>query len=334
MRTYKVLLRLACAILIAGPSYRAHTKPQDVQFDDLALRGFSVVVPDVEMATAAWTDLLGISAEQIFEPHGVIFRKDYRGDPSSVGPKIALFNLANMNLTLHQPPTGRNYWRTLLDSHGTALYRIYFSVRDIQAATAFFEHKGGTLVLGDPARTPYANVNLWPTYGVALELYALAPTATQIASSGMMRSLVTPPAAPPLPAGTRPFADNPILSIGFIVPNLKQAISDYANLFGLPRSSVTDVPRPAGTPIKSAALRLPNGVQLEMNEPREGPNIWSAHLARHGRSIFSIGFKVASVRDAKAYLLQKGGKLITAAEDEHYASFNFPELGAVIEIKD
>jgi len=153
----------------------------------------------------------------------------------------------------------------MLDKQGEALYRMNFRVHGLADQTAYFQRKGGKLVIGDPSKVPYVNVNLWPTYGVALELNGIAPGTP-----------ATPPAPPTIPATA--FASNPVFKIAFVVSDLDRAVSDYADLFGIDAASATRVNRPIVFPegfagerqatIRTATLRFPNGVALELNEPQ------------------------------------------------------------------
>jgi catechol 2,3-dioxygenase-like lactoylglutathione lyase family enzyme len=242
---------------------------------------------------------------------------------------MASLQMANMTVSMHQPPA-RTYWRQILDTHGQLLYRMNFRVRGIADQTAYFESKGGKLVIGDPAKVQYVNVNLWPKYGVALELNGVADDAGPA------------PARPTPPAGS--FAGNPVVKIGFVVPNLDQAVRDYRDLFGLPAPQTGTTPSlvfPEGgkadrkTTIAYAKLTFPTGVTLELNEPRGGSSVWRDHLQKHGRSIFSVGFRVKSVRDQVAYLTSKGGVLVFGGPGERYAGFDFTSrIGTVIEIQE
>lgn len=297
-----------------------------VRFDEFAPTTFAVVTPDVARLGAAWADLLGLTAPPVNRPE-VVYPPVFAGDRAG-RPGMITMQMGNMTISLHQPPDGQNYWRQTLDQQGQALYRMNFRVHDLPDQVAYFQSKGGTLVVGDPAKVPYVNMNLWSGYGVAFELNGVAAGA--------------PPAAPrpAPPAGS--FAANPVVKIAFVVPDLGRAVADYAGLFGLnPASAVRTTVKvqrggaAAGTTrLKRATLTFPNGVLLELNQPDGGRGIWQDHLRRHGRSIFSVGFRVPDVRAASAYLSSKGGTLAFGGGTAAYAGFDFiASLGAVIEIQ-
>ena len=318
---------IAVGLLVAQARGVSQSPAGPVRFDDFAPTTFSVVTRDVAKRAGAWADVLGIAVPPINEPEAV-YPPLFGGDRSA-RPKMASLQMANMTVSLHQPPP-RTYWHDILDTHGELLYRMNFRVRGIADQTAYFERKGGTLVIGDPAKVPYVNVNLWPTYGVALELNGVADNAGPA------------PARPAPPAGS--FASNPVSKIAFVVPDVKQAVRDYSDLFGLPAASTTTGTTPPlvfpasakvdrKTTIAWAKLTFPNGVLLELNEPRGGASVWRDHLQKHGRSIFSVGFRVKSVREQAAYLSSKGGVLVFGGPDARYAGFDFTSrLGTVIEI--
>lgn len=327
IRTFGVVLT---ALLVVAPVRgRSQQTPEgSIRFDEFAPTTFSVVTHDVATKAAAWADVLGIPVPSIIQPE-VTYPPGFAGDRAG-RPKMASLQMANMTVSLHQPPA-RTYWHDILDTHGEQLYRMNFRVHGLADQTAHFERKGGTLVIGDPAKVPYVNVNLWPKYGVALELNGLAAGS----------SAPAPTLAPP--AGS--FAANPVVKIAFVVPNLAEAIRDYTDLFGLPSGAATGIiPRlvfPDGIAVDRtmtiawAKLMFPNGVVLELNEPRGGASVWRDHLQKHGRSIFSVGFRVKSVREQVAYLTSKGGVLVFGGPNERNAGIDFTSrLGTVVEIRE
>ncbi len=319
---------LALAVTLLVAQARGGTQaPAGVRFDEFAPTTFSVVTHDTRAMAAAWADVLGIAVPPINQPD-VTYPPSFEGDRTGK-PTMASLQAVNMTVSLHQPPPG-TYWRQILDTHGERLYRMNFRVHGLADQTAYFERAGGKLVIGDPAKVPYVNVNLWPKYGVALELNGVAADAPE------------PAPRPAPPAGS--FANNPVVKIAFVVPNLTEAVRDYRALFGLsapvtgatksivfPQSAKAD----RATTINWAKLTFPNGVLLELNEPHGGASVWRTHLQAHGRSIFSVGLRVKSVREAAAYLASKGGVLVFGGPGARYAGFDFTsKLGTIIEIQE
>ncbi len=326
MRRIRTALVASLAALAATVVALATPPAGTVRFDEFAPTTFSVITPDTKRLAAAWADVLGIPVPQIMQPE-VVYPPVFEGDRAG-RPTMASLQMANMTLSMHQPPEGRNYWRQTLEAQGEAIYRMNFRVHDLPEQVAYFEHKGATLVIGDPAKVPYVNVNLWPTYGFALELNGVAADAP------------APGPRPAMPAGS--FASNPVVKIAFAVPDLDRAIADYADLLGLQaagavRSEVeVTLPGTAKTRarVKRATLPFSNGVLLELNEPDQAASVWRAHLGRHGRSIFSVGYRVANVREAAAYLASKNGVPAFEGASGTYAGFDFTKrLGTVIEIQ-
>lgn len=325
-RTFGVVLT---ALLVVAPVRGGAQAPAgSIRFDEFAPTTFSVVTHDVARTAAAWADVLGIALPSINQPE-VTYPPVFDGDRAA-RPKMVSLQMVNMTVSLHQPPA-RTYWHDILDRHGEQLYRMNFRVHGLADQTAYFERKGGALVIGDPAKVPYVNVNLWSKYGVALEL------------NGMAAGAPAPSPTPVPPAGS--FAGNPVVKIAFVVPNLSEAIRDYTELFGLPSGAATGITPPLVFPdgitvdrkttIAWAKLTFPNGVVLELNEARGGPSVWRDHLQKHGRSIFSVGFRVKSVREQVAYLTSKGGVLVFGGPNEKYAGFDFTSrLGTVVEIQE
>lgn len=328
MHIRTVGLVLTVVLVIAPVRGGSQTPAGPVRFDEFAPTTFSVVTHDVDKKAAAWADVLGIAPPTINQPD-VTYPPVFAGDRAS-RPRMASLQMANMTVSLHQPPP-RTYWHDVLDTHGEQLYRMNFRVHRLAEQTAYFERKGGTLVIGDPAKVPYVNVNLWAKYGVALELNGVADGAAD------------PAPRPAVPAGS--FAGNPVFKIAFVVPNLADAVRDYTDLFGLPTASTTGTTPtlvfPKGLKVDRAAttawakLAFSNGVILELIEPRGGQSVWRDHLEKHGRSIFSVGFRVKSVREQVAYLTSKGGVLVFGGPNEKYAGIDFSvRLGTVVEIQE
>ena len=324
---------LAGAIVIVAVTgavsarYAAQTPPSAVRFNEFSPTTVSVVVRDVEKTARAWAEVLGISVPRIVEPE-VVYPPMFEGDRSG-RPKMTSMQMANLNVSLHQPPAGKTYWRELLDTHGELLYRMNFSVHDLADQTTYFEQKGGTLTIGDPAKVPYVNVNLWSRYGFALELNGLA--ASQDASQTSRPAI-----------DATAFANNPVFKIAFVVPDLDKAVADYADLLGISSAGATRGRRLVGrdgstsaqaATIDTATLQFPNGMLLELNQPRGGESIWWTHLQKHGQSIFSIGFHVKSVREQIAYLTGTGGTLVFGDASTPYAYFDFTSrLGTIIDL--
>lgn len=328
MRHLQLKVVALLAVLLAAQALGGAQKPAGaIRFDEFAPTTFSVVTPDAKALSAAWADVLGITAPPLNQPE-VTYPPLFAGDRTA-RPTMASLQMANMTVSMHQPPAG-TYWKQILDTHGQLLYRMNFRVHGLADQTAYFERKGGTLTIGDPARVPYVNVNLWPTHGVALEL------------NGVPADAPPPAPRPAPPAGS--FARHPVAKIAFVVPNLEEAVRDYQDLFGLPAPTTGTIPRhvfPEGlnvdraTTVRWAKFTFPNGVVLELDEPTGGPSVWRDHLTRHGRSIFSVGFLVGSVRDEFAYLTSKGGVAVFGGPGARYAGFDFTaKLGTIIEIKE
>jgi hypothetical protein len=290
--------------------------------------GFSVVVNDTDKASKEWADVFGVPPPVPFIPQKPVYPPS-QVDKPPVGPKIVIFRLANWGFTLHQPPPGGNYWRDLLQKHGETLYRFDWLTDDLEGSVKFLEARGGKLGLGDGVSAGYINVNLWPKFGFATEINTRKPTQSQQSHPVVLVPEPKPQDAPKPPM----FAANPISSIAFVVPNLDQAMKEYADVFNLPAGAAKAMARPAGFPAKSAELRLTNGQILELNEPQGGQNIFRSRLQKDGTSMFCINFKVKSVKDSVAYLKSKGGTLVFGGDDKPYAYVDMhPRLGAMFEV--
>lgn len=324
MKTVSGLVAILALASLAPLSSQAD-KGRSIRLADYPIRTFSVVVHDTEQSARAWADLLGVEEPKIQSYRGLMYREGHEGDREAY-PKMAVLRFANMEVSMHQPMGGRSYWRDLLDQHGEMLYRVNVSVPDMAGHVAFLEGKGGKLVLGDPPRSPYSNVSLWPKFGFAVETNMLRPEA-----------------AIPAPPPTTAFASNNVFKIGFVVSDIEKAARKFADLFGVEVPQVVPMGEPIvfppdftgdrSTKVKIAVLRLPGNVVVQLNEPQGGPSPWRDHLQKHGRSMFNIGIRVKDVNEQVAYLTRKGGKLILGGQGARYAYFDFTSrLGAILEV--
>lgn len=325
MRPTLRVVGLVVALVAAGQVLlQGQERQRDVRFKDYPVTTVSVVVRDADRSAQAWADVLGVAVPAVVEAKGLPFPPSF--DQSAV-LRMTTLRMANMFVSLHQPSSGNSYWKAVLDAQGEALYRLNFRVNGMADHVRYLERKGGELVVGQHGGT-FTNVNLWPKFGFAVELgEGPAPAASSTS---------------PL-SGTPVFASNPVFKIAFVVPDLAQAVKDYADLFGFDAPPIMGTLHPTGFPqgttvdrsasVKTAIFRLPNGIDLELNEPQGGQSVWRAHLESHGRSLFSVGVRVSSVEGVLPYLTSKGGKLVLGAGGARYAFFDFvSRLGTILEV--
>jgi methylmalonyl-CoA/ethylmalonyl-CoA epimerase len=102
------------------------------------------------------------------------------------------------------------------------------------------------------------------------------------------------------------------------VDKMAAAFSDVLGVKVNPGRVVRNVPFPpsygpgAVMNVKFTQFQA-NGVTFELLEPLDGPSPWKDHLEKHGEGMHHIGFNVADIPVARAFLESKGGKWTQAA---------------------
>src|SRR5262245_3256729 len=93
---------LVITLLVAQARGGLQTPSNSIRFDEFAPTTFSVVTHDADRLAAAWADVLGIPKPPITQPEAV-YPPNFEGDRSA-RPTMASLQMANMTLSMHQPP--------------------------------------------------------------------------------------------------------------------------------------------------------------------------------------------------------------------------------------
>ena len=96
--------------------------------------------------------------------------------------------------------------------------------------------------------------------------------------------------------------------VGIVVRNLEEAIGRYRDLFGLASGPVMENPERG---VRAAVVNA-GGANIELLQPTDEKNPFTAFLAEHGEGIHHICFAVESAGTAHGYLRSKGIELTDA----------------------
>lgn len=141
--------------------------------DDLKrVTQIAIVVRDIEKASAAWSELLGVEKPGIQETEGLeSSHMTFRGKPSKGRAKLSFLELENLVLELIQPIDGPSTWQDFLDSHGEGIHHIAFQVKNLQGTLERFDKVGiKPEQKGDFKGGCYAYTNQKGKLGAVIEL--------------------------------------------------------------------------------------------------------------------------------------------------------------------
>ena len=131
-----------------------------------------VVVMDIEKASAAYADFLGVAAPKWFwtdtedKAH-----TQFKGKPSPARAKLAFIELENITLELIEPDKNPSTWREFLDTKGEGIHHIAFEIKGMDDKTSLLAKKGMPLLQkGDYEGGCYAYIDGAAKLGLILEL--------------------------------------------------------------------------------------------------------------------------------------------------------------------
>ena len=129
----------------------------------------------------------------------------------------------------------------------------------------------------------------------------------------------------------------PITHVAVVVEDIEEAVSGYADTFGLSKSSIQikalNLPDGNQVEIKTASVSLPN-FRIEINQPISNSGPIYEYLEKFGPGIHRVGFATNDdINDIRALLETRGGTWTGGSTEDRYAFINFRELlGTTIEI--
>ena len=131
-----------------------------------------VVVKDIEKASAAYADFLGVAVPRwSWTDAEDKAHTQFKGKPSPARAKLAFIELKNITLELIEPDSNPSTWREFLDTKGEGVHHIAFELEGIDNNTALLEKKGMPLLQkGDYEGGRYAYIDGTAKLGLILEL--------------------------------------------------------------------------------------------------------------------------------------------------------------------
>jgi hypothetical protein len=139
-----------------------------------------LLVEDIEKATAAWAQFLGVAVPKIIQTDEYpVTKTEYRGEPSPARCRQSFFSLGSqVNLELIEPDQQPSYWRECLDKNGPGFHHIAFFVEGMAGKSLVLESQGMPLVMkGEWKGGRYAYHDASDKLHMVLELLENDPTA-------------------------------------------------------------------------------------------------------------------------------------------------------------
>jgi methylmalonyl-CoA/ethylmalonyl-CoA epimerase len=131
-----------------------------------------VVVQDIEKASQAYAEFLGMDKPQWFltdtvdKAHTV-----FKGESTEARAKLVFFELDNITIELIEPVGGPSTWQEFLEKRGEGIHHIAFEIKDMDKKINLLT-EGGMFPLqkGDYEGGRYCYMNAVSKLGLILEL--------------------------------------------------------------------------------------------------------------------------------------------------------------------
>jgi methylmalonyl-CoA/ethylmalonyl-CoA epimerase len=131
-----------------------------------------VVVQDIEKASQAYAEFLGMDKPQWFltdtvdKAHTV-----FKGKSTEARAKLAFFELENITIELIEPVGGPSTWQEFLENNGEGIHHVAFEIKDMDKKIELLT-EGGMLLLqkGDYEGGRYSYMDAGAKLGLILEL--------------------------------------------------------------------------------------------------------------------------------------------------------------------
>ena len=170
----RILLVLFSIWALSLGSHSTGRNPEDQRelFGQGTIVQIGVVVRDIEKASAAYADLLGVPAPKwSWTDAEDKAHTQFKGKPSPARAKLAFIELKNITLELIEPDQNPSTWREFLDAKGEGVHHLAFEVKGMDGQTALLEKKGMPLLQkGDYEGGRYAYIDGAAKLGLILEL--------------------------------------------------------------------------------------------------------------------------------------------------------------------
>jgi len=172
MKRALLVLFLISALSLGTSSKGRSPEVQPELFGQGTIVQIGVVVKDIEKASAAYADLLGVAVPKwSWTDTEDRAHTQFKGKPSSARAKLAFIELKNITLELIEPDRNPSTWREFLDAKGEGVHHIAFEIKGMDDKTALLEKKGMPLLQkGDYEGGRYAYIDGATKLGLILEL--------------------------------------------------------------------------------------------------------------------------------------------------------------------
>ena len=131
-----------------------------------------VVVQDIERASQAYAEFLGMDKPQWFltdtvdKAHTV-----FKGESTEARAKLAFFELNNITIELIEPVGGPSTWQEFLENNGEGIHHIAFEIKDMDKKIELLTAGGMSLLQkGDYEGGRYSYMDAGANLGLILEL--------------------------------------------------------------------------------------------------------------------------------------------------------------------
>lgn len=131
-----------------------------------------VVVQDIEQASQAYAEFLGMDKPQWFLTDAVDKAHTvFKGESTEARAKLAFFELDNITIELIEPVGGPSTWQEFLENKGEGIHHIAFEIKDMDKKINLLT-EGGMFLLqkGDYEGGRYSYMDAGSKLGLILEL--------------------------------------------------------------------------------------------------------------------------------------------------------------------
>ena len=167
------LIALVLILGITFISFRAGTTSEkEPIIQSKKVTQVAIIVKDIEKASTAWAQLLGVEVPVSSIAEGHSSRPTlYNGSPSDAKAKLAFFVMDNLQIELIQPLGGKSTWQDYMDQYGEGIHHIAFAVKDIDGMEKKFMMQGHpTVMRGGWDGGAYSYIDASKDLGCILEL--------------------------------------------------------------------------------------------------------------------------------------------------------------------
>lgn len=172
MKTCILVVIGAVLFFLPGGDYLFNKAPKEPILETKTVAQIAFVVKDIEKASAAWAEVLGIDPPKPFVSASFPGRPTtFHGTVTNAEAKLAFIKMDNIELELIEPLGEGSTWKEFLDTYGEGIHHIGFWVKDLDGMRKKLELKGiPTIQTGGWNGGGYNYVDALETLGCYIEL--------------------------------------------------------------------------------------------------------------------------------------------------------------------